>query len=158
MPMSLMLAVPLVGAGNAVTSNDTPPGLCMLMTTRSTTSALAFQHPCPLPLEEEEHDMSPCHCHLLLHPPQMTTSKMMMRLVQFCPTSPPSHAGTSTTASTYGAACAKAISHIAQLKPGHKASTTSKCRWPCGDTNEWPAHSNVIDGPPLLFTPIGGGV
>jgi hypothetical protein len=42
MPMSLTLAVPLVGAGVVSTSNDTPPGSCASMTAHSMAFAPAF--------------------------------------------------------------------------------------------------------------------
>jgi len=42
MPMSLMLVVPLVGAGNIFASNNAPPGLCAPMTIQSMASTFAF--------------------------------------------------------------------------------------------------------------------
>src|SRR6266851_646165 len=39
--------------------------------------------------------------------------------------------------------CAKVSSCIVWLKPACKASMTSKCRLPHGDTNKWPAHGNT---------------
>jgi hypothetical protein len=62
---------------------------------------------------------------------------------QFRPTSPPPHAGASTTAFYMRWKRAKASSGVALLKPGRKARATRKCRQPRGDTDERPARGDT---------------